>query len=54
LARIYGRSTPAQESGARLLAELSRSAVDDVFDEGLHEFLTRMISQNAALGQCDP
>ncbi len=51
LARIYGRSTPAQETVRSMMAELSEARVEDVFDEGLHEFLTRMISQNAALGQ---
>ena len=49
LARIYGRSTPAQESARTMLAELSEARVEDIFDEGLHEFLTRMIGQNAAL-----
>ena len=32
-----------------LLAELDEARVDDIFDEGLHEFLTRMIGEIAAL-----
>jgi uncharacterized alpha-E superfamily protein len=52
LGRIYGRSSPAQEAARNLLAELAEARIEDVFDEGLHEFLTRMISENAGLGQC--
>ncbi len=52
LARIYDRSTPAQEAARTLLGELAEARIDDVFDEGLHEFLTRMISENAGLGHC--
>ncbi|MCC5958106.1 MAG: alpha-E domain-containing protein [Rhodobacteraceae bacterium] len=51
LARIYGRSTPAQESARALLGELAEARIDDVFDEGLHEFLTRMINENGGLAQ---
>jgi uncharacterized alpha-E superfamily protein len=51
LGRIYGRSSPAQEMARNLLGELAEARVEDIFDEGLHEFLTRMIGQNAALGQ---
>ncbi len=52
LARIYNRSTPAQEAARTLLGELAEARIEDVFDEGLHEFLSRMISENAGLGQC--
>ena len=52
LARIYNRSTPAQEAARALLGELAEARIEDVFDEGLHEFLSRMISENAGLGQC--
>ncbi|RBI86158.1 hypothetical protein DRV85_05220 [Rhodosalinus halophilus] len=51
LARGYGRSTPAQEAARHLLAELAEAKVEEVFDEGLHEFLTRFIAENAGLGQ---
>ncbi len=52
LARIYHRSTPAQECARELLGELAEAHIDDVFDEGLHEFLSRMITQNARLAAC--
>lgn len=49
LARGYGRSTPAQETARALHAELAEARVEHIFDEGLHEFLTRMIDALAAL-----
>lgn len=51
LGRFYGRSTPAQEEARALLGELAEARLEDVFDEGLHEFLTRMINRNAGLAQ---
>jgi uncharacterized alpha-E superfamily protein len=33
------------------LAELETQTTDSIFDEGLHEFLTRYISQTAQLGR---
>ncbi|MGY6547631.1 MAG: alpha-E domain-containing protein [Roseinatronobacter sp.] len=52
LARVYDRSTPAQETARALLGELAEARIEDVFDEGLHEFLSRMIQENAGLGKC--
>ncbi|TVP72245.1 MAG: alpha-E domain-containing protein [Rhodobacteraceae bacterium] len=52
LARVYNRSSPAQETARNLLGELAEARIEDVFDEGLHEFLSRMISENAGLGKC--
>ncbi len=46
-----GRATPAQERVRAMSAALGGVAVADVFDEGLHEFLTRFIRDNAALGR---
>lgn len=43
LASSYGRSTPAQEGARALLDELTEKKVEDVFEEGLHEFLERFI-----------
>lgn len=51
LAQVYGTSTAAQSSARRLLGELAELTVDDVFDEGLHEFLTRFINEVGAVGQ---
>ncbi len=45
LARSYGRTTDAQSCARALVAELAEVSVDDIFDEGLHEFLTRMIAE---------
>ena len=50
LARGYHRSTQAQGSGRALLGELAEMTTDHVFDEGLHEFLTRFIRQVASIG----
>ncbi len=51
LARAYGRTTIAHERLRTALGELSAARVEDVIDEGLHEFITRYIHQNAALGR---
>ena len=49
LARGYGRSTRAQTKARAVLAELTDGTVDGVFDEGMHEFLTRFIGEIAAV-----
>ncbi|MDT9146046.1 alpha-E domain-containing protein, partial [Escherichia coli] len=49
LARGYGTSGQAQSKARALLAELAETTVEDVFDEGLHEFLTRFIGDVAGL-----
>ena len=51
LAKAYGRETPAQAASAHLLAGLEGLSTDHIFDEGLHEFLTRYIQQTAELGR---
>jgi uncharacterized alpha-E superfamily protein len=51
LAKSYGRSTPAQDKARALLGELAEARIDDVFDEGLHEFLSRMIVLNGNLAE---
>lgn len=50
LARGYGRSTPAQGAVRTLLAELAETNAELIFEEGLHEFLTRFIRDVSALG----
>jgi uncharacterized alpha-E superfamily protein len=50
LARGYGQSTPAQTTARALHAELAEMTVEEIFDEGLHEFLTRFILRNGDLG----
>jgi uncharacterized alpha-E superfamily protein len=50
LARGYNRSSAAQSKARALLAEVAELTVTDIFDEGLHEFLTRFIREVATLG----
>ena len=53
LARLslqYGRGTPALQHADALQAHLQTQSVDTVFEEGLHEFLTRFIHEVAVLG----
>lgn len=50
LAKVYDHETPAQAAVAGLLAELEGQTTQRIFDEGLHEFLTRFVGQSASLG----
>jgi uncharacterized alpha-E superfamily protein len=49
LARGYSRTTPAQTVVRSMLAELAEMQIEDVQEEGLHEFLTRFVDENAGL-----
>ncbi|MBU2961148.1 alpha-E domain-containing protein [Citreicella sp. C3M06] len=49
IAQNYSTGTQAQEMAHQLLEDLSRATVDDIFDEGLHEFLARFLARNAGL-----
>ena len=51
LARLTGGRTRANSLAGGLLAELAEATIDDIFEEGLHEFLTRFIAENASLSQ---
>jgi uncharacterized alpha-E superfamily protein len=51
LARGYGHPTKAHTRQRTVLAELTEAAVDDIINEGLHEFLGRFIGQNAGISQ---
>lgn len=50
LAKGYGRVSTAQGKAAAMLAELETTNVEAIFDEGLHEFLSRFIGESAVLG----
>lgn len=50
LARGYHRRTMAQDKVRAMLAELAELRVDDIFEEGLHEYLTRFIGEVGQLG----
>ncbi|MBW6506401.1 MAG: alpha-E domain-containing protein [Rhodobacteraceae bacterium] len=43
LARAYGRATPVQARARALHEALEKTTVEEVFEEGLHEFLTRFV-----------
>ncbi|MBL9048823.1 MAG: alpha-E domain-containing protein [Tabrizicola sp.] len=49
VAKAYGRETLAQEKARELLAGIERATTDAIFDEGLHEFLSRYIGEAADL-----
>jgi uncharacterized alpha-E superfamily protein len=49
VAKAYGRETPAQGRARGLLAGIEAATTDAIFDEGLHEFLTRYIGETADL-----
>ncbi|PLL11049.1 hypothetical protein C0V75_17285 [Tabrizicola sp. TH137] len=50
LARAYGATSEAQARAQDMLAALEATKVEDIFDEGLHEFLSRFIREVAGLG----
>lgn len=50
LADAYGRQGPAQRRARETLARLSHAEINEVFQSGLHEFLTGFIDENNALG----
>ena len=49
LGRAYKRRTTAQTAARNLMAGMAELSVEEVFEEGLHEFLTRFIREVAAL-----
>jgi len=49
LDRMYGRASIARTQGRALLGLLVETTIEDVFEEGMHEFLTRIIGETAHL-----
>jgi uncharacterized alpha-E superfamily protein len=49
IAKAYGRDTEAQTRARHLMASIEATTVERVFDEGLHEYLTRFIGETAGL-----
>jgi uncharacterized alpha-E superfamily protein len=49
LAKAYGRETEAQLKAQSLASGIETATVDAIFEEGLHEFLTRYIAEAAGL-----
>ena len=50
LAERYGKPSEAQQAAARLRAQMQATTIEQVFDEGLHEFLTRFIREVSDVG----
>jgi uncharacterized alpha-E superfamily protein len=49
VAKLYGQSSQAQTRATALLTLLEQSTPETIFDEGLHDFLTRFIGLTADL-----
>ncbi len=50
LAEQYGRTGPSQRMAVDILHRLEGSRVEELFQSGLHEFITQLLRDNAALG----
>jgi uncharacterized alpha-E superfamily protein len=50
LAALYGRRSAALDRAEALLRDLTQASPEAIFDEGLHDFLTRVIAETASLG----
>ena len=50
LAEAYGRRGPAQRQARSTLARLNCARIEDIFQSGLHEFITGFLGDNARLG----
>jgi uncharacterized alpha-E superfamily protein len=50
IARAYGRQGPAQRQSRVLRTRLENSRMDEIFQNGLHEFIGEFISSNNRLG----
>ena len=50
LAEAYGRRGPAQRQARAMRSRLNGYRIEDVFQSGLHEFITGFLDENGALG----
>jgi len=50
IAGAYGRQGPSQRLARATLAKLTNRSISDIFQAGLHEFITEFISDNNRLG----
>jgi len=50
IARAYGRQGPAQRQARNIRARLENSKVEEIFQNGLHEFIDDFIEGNNRLG----
>ena len=51
LALQYGEETPAHELMRNASATLHQTTIEDIFEEGLHQFLMRSISETTIIGR---
>jgi uncharacterized alpha-E superfamily protein len=50
IARAYGRQGPAQRQARSLRARLENSRMEEIFQQGLHEFIDEFVNDNNKLG----
>ena len=50
LAEAYGRRGPSQKQARSVLTRLTGARIEDLFQSGLHEFITGFLGDNAKLG----
>ncbi|MBX9777105.1 MAG: alpha-E domain-containing protein [Xanthobacteraceae bacterium] len=50
IAQAYGRQGPAQRQARGIRTRLQNSRMEDIFQQGLHEFIEEFISSNNKLG----
>jgi uncharacterized alpha-E superfamily protein len=50
IATTYGRQGPAQRQARTIRTRLQNSRMEEIFQTGLHEFITEFVSDNTALG----
>jgi uncharacterized alpha-E superfamily protein len=50
IAHAYGRQGPAQRKARALRTRLTNSRIDDIFQSGLHEYITDFIAENHQFG----
>jgi uncharacterized alpha-E superfamily protein len=49
LAEAYGKRGPSQRLAHKVQAQLTSARIDDIFQSGLHEFITRFLADNGAV-----
>src|SRR5262250_1979567 len=50
IARAYGRQGPAQRQARAVRARLENSRMEEIFQQGMHEFISEFIDNNNRLG----
>ena len=50
ISSAYGRQGPSQRQSHKILAQLENAAIEDIFQGGLHEFVTVFLESNNQLG----